>query len=140
MRIGAYARPGELLKREPKKRRKPAFPARHEDSAHIDFIRSLPCLITGEKAEAAHLRFTSRLHGKGITGGGIKPDDRWTLPLCHRLHMEQHASGSGEPGWWRAIGITDPLVVAMRLWEASGDRDAALKVIDDARSVMGGAP
>lgn len=122
--------PGALLKGQ--KARKPVK-ARVQDQEHLAFIRSLPCILTGRKAEAAHLRFGSRLHGKAITGIGTKPDDRWVLPLCHDKHMEQHASGLGEPGWWRAQGIADPLVVCMRLWEASGDRDAALRVIEDAR-------
>lgn len=139
LQIRRAAKPGEMLKREPAKRRKLSFPARHKDEGHLDFIRSLPCIITGEKAEAAHVSYASRLHGKGLKGIGCKADDRWTIPLCHRLHMEQHAAAAGEAGWWRAQGIADPLVVAMRLYEASGNRDAAMRVIDDARSVMGGS-
>lgn len=58
---------------------------------HLAWIRSLPCAIrdgtscTG--SQAAHVRMN--------TGGGMgmKPPDRWTVPLCHEHHHEQHQIG-----------------------------------------------
>jgi len=42
----------------------------------------------GNPVEAAHLRL-------GTGGGtGVKPSDRWLLPLCHKCHHgEQHQKG-----------------------------------------------
>jgi hypothetical protein len=57
--------------------------------AHLAWIRSLPCTIAGcnGHAEAAHVRQAS---GGGM---GLKPDDRFALPLCHRHHAYQHRVG-----------------------------------------------
>ena len=58
---------------------------------HLAWIRSLPCSIRGctcrTGTQAAHVRMN--------TGGGMgmKPPDRWTAPLCHEHHHEQHQIG-----------------------------------------------
>lgn len=54
--------------------------------------------------EAAHLRL-------GTGGGmGLKPSDRWILPLCHRCHnADQHQRG--EVTFYRKLGIADPKAV-----------------------------
>ena len=35
---------------------------------------------------------------------GLKPDDRRTVPLCHKCHMELHAYGDEEI-FWAIMGI-----------------------------------
>lgn len=135
--IDNRARPGELLKRDARKRR-PVTAARQESGSHLAFVRALPCIISGRRpVDAAHVRLASRLHGKPLTGIGVKPDDRWTLPLHHELHMAQHAFPDGELAFWRHHGVRDPLVVCMRLWEVSGDVDAGERVIADAIAATG---
>lgn len=124
---------GSLLKGDKTKKKRQT--ARQHDDGHLAFIRSLPCLVTGGKAEAAHIRFTSRIWGKDNPGVGCKPADRWAVPLCHEEHMAQHAHKDGEAAWWAEKGI-DPLVIAARLFEASGDEQQALKIIRDARLLM----
>lgn len=56
---------------------------------HLAWIRSLPCCIADCQgaAVAAHVRV--------CTGGGMgmKPPDRWTVPLCDAHHKEQHRIG-----------------------------------------------
>lgn len=123
------AAPGSLLKGKVRPRK--MLKARREDGAHLAFIRTLPCLITGKQpVDACHIRFASPQWGKPLTGIQTKPDDRWTLPLCREEHERQHRGS--EIAFWNALGI-DPLVVAARLYEVSGDTEAAHRVLSDAR-------
>jgi hypothetical protein len=132
------APPGSLLKGNPMKK---APKVAKEDAEkvgadHLAFLRTLPCVITGARpVEAAHVSMTSKIWGKSDKGVGKKSADRWALPLSPAMHREQHELG--ERAFWKKHGI-DPLVVACRLWEASGDAITAQRVIADARSVMKG--
>jgi len=63
----------------------------------------------------------------GTDGGlGIKPNDRYTCPLCHGCHRHQHQIG--EPAFWADAGI-DPTDAALRLWTVSGNHEQGLRVI-----------
>ena len=101
---------------------------RVKSKAHLDFIRSLCCIICGDQTtvEAAHLRFSDARAAKPITGAGTKPSDSWCVPLCGRHHREQHASG--ERKWWESKGI-DPIFVCLALYRISGDHEAGLQII-----------
>jgi len=106
---------------------------REHDKAHLDFIRSLPCLVTGKRpVEAAHLRYPDLRYGKTSVGMGEKPDDRWTVPLHRDQHRDQHAAGD-ERGWWASHGI-DPVPVAMALSQCGQDEELALEIIRSARN------
>lgn len=107
-------------------------PRQHEE-AHLRFIRSLPCVITGSRhVEAAHIRYGNMQWGKRSTGMAEKPDDHWVVPLSPEMHREQHAFGNEEL-WWQAKGI-DPILVAMALWRATGDEQAGENIILHART------
>jgi hypothetical protein len=123
--FGTRAPIGSLLKATAKPRKAPK-PEKAMD--HLEWLRTLPCLVSGRPGpcDAAHIRYAAPEWGKPITGIGAKPADRWAVPLSHDVHMEQHAAG--EAKWWRKQGI-DPLVAAARLWEVSGDTEAAIKII-----------
>ncbi len=74
--------------------------------------------------QAAHVR-------SGTDGGmGMKPSDRYSVPLCPDCHAQQHRVG--ELSFWAALGI-DPLNVALRLWTISGNLDAGKRVVFRAR-------
>jgi hypothetical protein len=97
------------------------------DQPHLAFIRTLPCLVTGKLGvEAAHIRMASELHRKPSTGKSQKPSDCWVVPLAPDVHRKQH-SGS-EVQFWDHVGI-DPCEVAAALYEVTGDRDEAIKII-----------
>lgn len=64
--------------------------------------------------------------GKPITGIGIKPDDRFVVPLCGRCHRHQHSAS--ERVWWNGRDI-DPVLVSLALFSVSGDHDAASKIV-----------
>ena len=98
------------------------------DEAHLDFIRSLPCVSCGDDTatEAAHLRAGSLLYGKKPAGMQEKPSDRWTLPLCSRCHRRQHQGNELE--FWTNAGI-NPFVLSMTLHGVTGDHEAAMEVL-----------
>lgn len=109
---------------------------RERDPAHLAFIRRLPCVATWVRSgvltygcQAAHVRMVR----DGKPGGmGVKPGDRWAVPLTPEAHDEQTNRG-GERGFWSALGV-DPIELAQRLYAVSGDEDAAVKIIRDIRS------
>lgn len=102
-------------------------PRVHNDR-HLAFIRQLACISCGNdiETEAAHIRTSSPLHGKPFTGGGIKPDDKWTLPLCNHCHAEQHRMN--EMAFWKTKGV-DPFGTALALFVATGDHEIADGII-----------
>lgn len=102
-RISPVAPPGSLL-RGPKGRQK--------DDKYLAMIRRCPCLTcdTDPAGEASHLRASAP--DKPVTGVGIKPDDRWALPLCHPCHMASHRLG--ERRFW-ALHKLDPYAICVTL-------------------------
>lgn len=101
---------------------------RIKNDRHLDFVRSLPCLVCGDNihTEAAHVRMSCVAFGKWYTGKGEKPSDCWTVPLCGRHHREQH-SGS-ETKFWEDRKI-DPISAAAFLYASSGDFEAGENII-----------
>jgi hypothetical protein len=99
---------------------------RQHSERHLAFIRGLSCIVCQDNTstEAAHLRLSDPRVGKRQVGTGEKPDDKWTLPLCSRHHREQHATN--ERVFWRG---TDPALVALALWAASGNHDIGEHIV-----------
>ena len=92
----------------------------------MTFVRQLPCVACGKAApsEPAHVR-------TGADGGvGIKPGDRYAVPLCTTCHAKQHRVG--ELTFWSALRF-DPLDVALRLWTVSSDLAAGERIVFRAR-------
>lgn len=107
----------------PRRQRRPHdLRARLEDADHLRLISALPCVISGRAPAgvAAHIRYANAQFGKEITGIGVKPDDRWTVPLCPWFHTDgpgaQHRFG--EEDWWIERGL-EPLKIAFALYECS---------------------
>jgi hypothetical protein len=89
---------------------------------HLAFVRQLPCVACGKAApsEPAHVR-------TGADGGvGMKPGDRYAVPLCTTCHAKQHRVG--ELTFWSALRF-DPLNVALRLWTVSADLEAGKRIV-----------
>lgn len=63
---------------------------------YLDFIRSMPCIITGRQAEPHH----EPLNGHGT---GIKGPDNETLPLSREMHTKRHAYG--RESFWAEYNI-----------------------------------
>ena len=93
---------------------------------HLAFVRQLPCIACGKAApsEAAHVR-------TGTDGGvGVRPGDRYAVPLCAACHAKQLRIG--ELTFWSALRI-DPVNVALRLWTISADIKAGERTVFRAR-------
>lgn len=110
---------------------------RQRDEKHLAFIRILPCLVSGSNfnVEAAHIRYSDAKWKKFNPGFGQKPHDFWTVPLSAEMHrlgrLAQHQGNERE--FWERHGI-DPLPIAQALYAISGDYEAGLKIIREARS------
>ena len=93
---------------------------------HLAFVRQLSCVACGkaEPSDAAHVRTATD------GGVGMKPSDRYAVPLCTVCHAKQHRIG--ELTFWSALRI-DPLNVALRLWTVSADVEAGERTVFRAR-------
>lgn len=129
----------EAIKREARKADRAARPksekahrGREIDRAHLQFIRRLPCACgcLRTPCDAAHIRYADLTRGKTYTGKGVKPSDRWTVPLTRACHTDQHSTN--EQAWWASKGI-DPLDLAERLYAVSGDAEAGARIIHEVR-------
>lgn len=95
--------------KQPKPRKEPKV--RRVCLPHQKWIRTewacVACGTLGDELnpiQAAHLRLE--------TGGGmgLKPSDRWLLPLCFRCHQtDQHQHG--ELSFYKKLGVSDPKAV-----------------------------
>lgn len=101
---------------------------RQFDPDHLAFVRALPCVICKDDTtvEAAHVRMADRTVAKPLTGIDIKPDDKFTLPLCGAHHRDQHRMN--EAAFWNGVGI-DPVKTALALYAVSGDHEAGEHII-----------
>ncbi len=102
---------------------------RVEKPDYLDFIRSLPCIVTrGEPVEAAHVSYAEPRAGKLGRGKSAKESDCWAVPLSPEEHRRQHSMGERE--YWDSVGI-DPVVIAAFLHAAYPNRERALLVINN---------
>lgn len=88
---------------------------RLHNKKHLDMIRQLPCCICQDNTstEAAHIRMADGRIGKPYTGVGIKPDDKYVVPLCGKHHREQHSMS--ERAFWERLAM-DPILIALYLY------------------------
>lgn len=104
------------------KRHKRAKRGRDGDiPAHRAFIRkhycAIPDCLTPFPTECAHVR--DGVPPLEAGGTGMKPHDKWTVPLCRLHHAHQHRVG--ESAFW-ALHKTDPHKTAAALWRISPAR------------------
>lgn len=125
--LGPTPSPGSMLKGK-KTRKSPA--RRNKQNDHLAYIRLLPCLYCDcfAPCDAAHIRFASVEFGKRDVGGGEKPDDEWTVPLCRKCHTKQHSMD--EQDFWNKKFIK-PLSMALRLFVISGDVIEGTRIIKE---------
>jgi len=58
----------------------------YRDRAYLNYVRTLPCIISGHtgKSDPAHI---------GTLGRGVKSHDYHTLPLSNAMHIHAHQTG-----------------------------------------------
>jgi hypothetical protein len=105
---------------------------RQKITAHLEFLRTLPCICCGNDIEtqAAHLRFSDARVVKMNAGVGAKADDFFCVPLCGTHHNEQHDMGD-ERTFWKRYGI-DPILYALRLWSVTANHEMGCRVVEAA--------
>jgi hypothetical protein len=105
---------------------------RHHDEKHLAFIRTLPCLVSGDdtSTEACHIRYTDLRVAKHNAGVGQKPDDFFVVPLSSAQHRKQHEGN--ERAFWKAVGI-DPVLYALALYAVSGDYERGCEIVKNAK-------
>lgn len=94
------------------------------DRGHLKRVSKLPCLwCWSEPCQAHHVRVGSYQLGKRVC-------DSKVVPLCPKCHATVHNYNEREV--WDSVNI-DPLDIAAKLWEASGDEQRAREIIAEAR-------
>lgn len=103
------------------------MPERIRDRKHLDWIRSLPCCVTGypPPSDPAHI---SAGNGKGMA---LKVGDNNAVPLSWTEHRRQHVSG--ELSYWGA-DLDRAKQLARDLYEVSGDNLRALILLSKFRT------
>jgi hypothetical protein len=124
-RVSPVSAVGSLLKQF-REAKRPRRPKREIAAGHLALVRRCACLACDNDngCEAAHLRINTG------AGTGLKPGDRWALPLCSACHRLQHAIG--EVTFWRGLDL-DPVGVAVALFAKSGDLAAMRELVFAAR-------
>ena len=91
-----------MILRKRKKERMGVKEVVREFPGHRSWVRKHECIIASKHQcdggiEFAHVR-------KGTDGGGgLKPHDKWGVPMCHRGHALQHQIG--EPAFEIKFGV-----------------------------------
>ena len=102
-------------------------------SALFTFFLLFSVLMGGCSAIAGLGQFVKDNCTDGCEGGtdggtGMKPSDKYAVPLCQiPCHDRQHHVG--ELTFWGELGI-DPLNVSLRLWTVSCDLEAGRRIIE----------
>lgn len=106
---------------------------RKADPAYLGFIATLPCVAHFARGgvflfgvQVAHIRYGDLAQGKPGYGMGDRPHDRWTVPLCHVCHAQQHAMN--ERAWWEALHV-DPIRLAASLHDGDRTTEAGIAAI-----------
>jgi hypothetical protein len=93
---------------------------RVENKAFLAFVREHPCCACGvwPPSQAAHLRRACPERGKRHTGGGERPDDCWSVPLCAMCHLDGPLSvhRTSEERFFARFGL-DPFQIAADLYD-----------------------
>lgn len=97
------------------------------DSAHLAYLRNLPCCVT-LKVPAGTVHHLKQ--GTGERGAGMRSSDKWGVPLAMEPHMELERQGSrNETRWFAERGIPAPLDLAAALYSASPDVARGTKIV-----------
>lgn len=97
--------------------------AKIRNKAHLRFIASLPCVVSGASdVQAAHIR-------RGTDGGmGMKPSDCYVVPLSVAQHRLQHFCGELK-FWYPYGGYESAIALAKQLYEHTGDGVECMRLI-----------
>lgn len=81
-----------------------SYKKEERDEGYLEYIRTRPCIICGiqHRSEAHHIRDVR------TAGMGIKSPDWYSIPLCHKCHMNiAHGSGFRDALKWIPVDLMD---------------------------------
>lgn len=101
------------------------FPREGDSQKHIDWIKTLDCIVCGQKAVDPHhlLRGVDRLP----KGTGRRNPDRWAVPVCRTHHRAAHDYADDE-AYFAKQGL-DARSIAFALWACTGNTEIAERTI-----------
>ena len=88
---------------------------------HLQFIRTLPCCTCPATAptEACHIRAS-------LDGGiGLKPSDKYVVPMCHECHSKQHRTSEKE----HFKNIDETIKFALKLHNLTGNWSKGVQAV-----------
>lgn len=95
-----------------------------KDSAHLAFVRRLPCLITKTPDQSVAHHLLMKQH----RGAGMKAPDWYTVPLRSDIHDLLHRdvpSRVTEDEWFWEREIPRPDLLALTLWGVHDNYEVA---------------
>lgn len=94
---------------------------------HLEAIRRMPSCLSGRKpCDPHHLKCGPAGLERGV---GLRATDRWAIPITRDEHNAIERLGSRQEfAWFLARGI-NCLELATALWNARGDDEAMLRVL-----------
>lgn len=103
---------------------------RIKDKAHVKFVATLPCCISGSEDVQAHhlLRNVPR-------GMGMKAGDNFVVPLSVELHRQLHDVIGDERAFFKLYNINGR-ALADSLYENSKDRSACLEILEQCQELV----
>lgn len=93
------------------------------DRAYLDWLRTQPCIITGQRGHDCEAVDPAHI---GTHGKGLKTDDE-ALPVLHSLHVKGHNGGEirmfreQAPNWLIRDALRAYARERYREWKESGD-------------------
>lgn len=90
---------------------------RLRSARYMAYIRTLPCLICGDKSQAHHITYAQP------RAMSSKTSDAFCVPLCAKHHHELHNSPLGERSWWACEGILPVVWAENKFKEWSKEND-----------------
>ena len=104
----------------------PKAPKRIVDKAHSDFLHTLPCCLTGTRQQIIQHHILRAPSRKGGRAG-----DNHSLPMSDVLHKILHDKEGNELRFFAKYGIKDPVRLAERLYENTGDYAACIQILEE---------
>lgn len=122
---------GELALGVTRRRR---FKTAGQSQKHLDWLKTLPCIVTGVEpcGDAHHL--LGNLDGRP-KGMGRTNRDKDAVPVIRAIHDQAHDSGNDD-AYFRSKGL-DARAIAQALWSVTGDTAAAMRIIHRHRAAAG---
>ena len=94
-----------------------------KDKNYVRWIKSQPCVITGQQATIHHLI------NYGTSGGAMKSDDYLSFPLCNEYHTGNKGIHRGVKDWEKGF-YQQPHYIILTLTRAYAEGEINQEIYD----------